>query len=158
MVWSARKVFEVNSFLNDLPFEDLSIMPKVPKAKRHRITTLKEKRAVVDRYVIFCTTAQPVDENAILLYDPDDELEDERSEKSIKMFLLTENKLWPPNEQLDMSNVFKWIKAYDRGEYFEWGSINDILTSRTVAQKRLSNISMGYSVPNIQLRRIGTDL
>jgi hypothetical protein len=123
-----RNVLEVKSFLNDLSFDNsifLSIMPKVPKAKRHRIT-LKEKRAVVDRYIIFCTTAQPVDENAIILYDPDDELEDERTEKSIKMFLLTENKLWPPNEKLDMSNVFKWIKAYDRGEYFEWGSINDI--------------------------------
>ncbi len=68
-------------------------MPKVPKAKRHRFT-LKEKRAVVDRFVIFCTTAQPVDENAILLYNPDDELEDERLKKLIKMFLLTENKLW----------------------------------------------------------------
>ncbi len=67
-----------------------------------------------------------MDENAVVLYDPDDELEDERSEKSIKMFLLTENKLWSQNDQLDMSNVFKWIKAYDRGEYMEWGNINDI--------------------------------
>jgi hypothetical protein len=106
-------------------------MPKIPKAKRHRIT-LKEKRAVVDRYIMFCTTTssaqqQSVNESANLLYDPDDELEDERSKKSIKMFLQnTENKLCPPNEQqLDMSNVFKWIKAYDRGEYFEWGIIND---------------------------------
>jgi hypothetical protein len=100
-------------------------MPKVPKAKRHRIT-LREKKEVVERYITFCTTAQPVDENAIVLFDPDDELEDERSEKSIKMFLLTENKLWSQNDQLDMSNVFKWIKAYDRGEYMEWGDINDV--------------------------------
>jgi hypothetical protein len=100
-------------------------MPKAPKTKRNRIS-LKEKRAVVDRYIIFCTTIQPVNENAILLFDPDDELEDERSEKSIRMFLLTENKLWFQNDQLDMSNVFKWIKAYDRGEYLEWGDINDI--------------------------------
>jgi hypothetical protein len=61
-----------------------------------------------------------------MLFDPDDELEDERSEKSIKMFLLTENKLWPQNDQLDMSNVFKWIKAFDRGEYLEWGDMNDL--------------------------------
>jgi hypothetical protein len=100
-------------------------MPKPPKTKRIRIT-LKEKRAVVHRYITFCASARPVDAKAIQLYDPDDELEDERSENSVKMFLLTENKLWLQNDQLDMSNVFKWIKAYERGEYLEWGDINDI--------------------------------
>jgi hypothetical protein len=125
MVFFSGNSLVFSSCLNDLNFVNISVMPKVPKAKRHRVT-LKEKRAVVERYITFCTTAQPLDENAVMLFDPDDELEDERSEKSIKMFLLTENKLWPQNDQLDMSNVFKWIKAFDRGEYLEWGDLNDL--------------------------------
>jgi hypothetical protein len=100
-------------------------MPKPPISRRLRVS-LVDKKAVVDRYILFCSTAHPVDENVALLIDPNDEMEDERTEKSIKLFLTYENKLWPPHEQLDLSNVFEWIKAYDRGEYLEWGGLNDI--------------------------------
>jgi hypothetical protein len=140
MVFSATS-FRFSSYFNDL-FCDTSVnMPKYPKAKRHRIT-LREKRKVVDRYITFCTTTQPVEENAIMLYDPDDDLEDERSEKSIKMFLLTENKLWAQDNQLDMSNVFKWIKASDRGEYMEWGGINDIDKPNCRSKEIIEHINM----------------
>jgi hypothetical protein len=67
-----------------------------------------------------------VDPNAPRHYNPYDGKEDERYEKSIKMFLKTENLCWAEGHKLDMSNVFKWVKAYNRGEYLEWDGRNDL--------------------------------
>jgi hypothetical protein len=48
-----------------------------------------------------------------------------RSETSIRAFLEEENLCWSPDEQLDMANVFKWIKAARRGDFLEWNGINE---------------------------------
>lgn len=105
----------------DLHFEES--MPKLAPIKRQRIT-LKYKKQVIDRYINFLGTVQEIDEDT--LYDPNDVVDD-RCEKSIRMFLKLQKKTMQPHEEeLEMSNIFKWVKAFERGEFQEWGGINDL--------------------------------
>ncbi len=102
-------------------------MPAPPVTKRNRLT-LRDRKAVVDRYLYFLTSPEFYVDPTVPrhYYDPYDGKENERYEKSIKMFLKIENLNWAEGHKLDMSNVFKWVKASDRGEYLEWGGRNDI--------------------------------
>jgi hypothetical protein len=100
-------------------------MPIAPVIKRHRLT-LRDKKAVIERYNYFLSTVVIDEDGPPLLFNPYDGMTEERYEKSIKMFLNIENKLWPDGYKLDMSNVFKWVKASQRGEYLEWGGFNDL--------------------------------
>jgi hypothetical protein len=82
----------------------------------------------------------PTNEKSVILFDPDDGLGNERVEKSVAKFLIEENKYWGANEQLHMNNVFKWVKAYDRGEYLEWDGLNNLNKLRCCSKKIIERI------------------
>jgi hypothetical protein len=94
------------------------------KSKRPS-TTLLTKLHVIHRYKRFLDFVAHKPSKHIGIFDYDDE--NIRSDKSVKQFLMEENKNhWPNNNQLSMANMFQWVRAYNRGEYFGWYGLNDL--------------------------------
>jgi hypothetical protein len=88
-------------------------------------TTLSTKLQVIHRYKRFLDFVAHKPSKHIGIFDYDDE--NIRSDKSVKQFLMEENKNhWPNNNQLSLANMFKWIRAYNRGEYFGWYGLNNL--------------------------------
>jgi hypothetical protein len=102
-------------------------MPKQPITKRQRFT-LRDKKNIIEKYIYFLQNIVVDLDDPELLWNPHDGMTEERHEKSITMFLRIENKSRPKGHELhiEMSNVFKWYKALQRGEFLEWGEINDL--------------------------------
>jgi hypothetical protein len=97
----------------------------IGRRKRKRpSTTLKQKLEVVLRYLEFAR--QKKEEHKYDRELADDYDNNLRCEKSINNFLDLENANWPADNQLGLANVFKWLKAYDRGDYYEWGGVNKL--------------------------------
>ena len=113
-------------------------MLKLAPVKRRRLI-LKEKKAVIDKYITFLGTIQDIDEDT--LYDPNDVAED-RCEKSIRMFIKCQNKkLTAEEESLEMSNIFKWVKAFERGEFQSWGGINDLTRPNSKSKQIIAHLN-----------------
>ncbi len=60
--------------------------------------------------------------------------------KTIKSFLLRHNSTRAPKDQLHHGCVFKWLKAYYRGEFEAWGGLNDLSKTNAKAQKIMDHI------------------
>ena len=70
----------------------------------------------------------------------DEEVKDSRQVKSIKSFLNKYNSERSEENQLHHGCVFKWLKAYYRGEFEEWGGLNDLSKANCKAQKIMEHI------------------
>jgi hypothetical protein len=110
-----------------------------PRKKKRVQTSLEDKSEVVDRYHFFVQTVLNNPKKELGIFDYDDACS--RSETSIRAFLEEENLCWSPDEQLDMANVFKWIKAARRGDFLEWNGINDFSKPNAKSQQILRNIN-----------------
>jgi hypothetical protein len=113
-------------------------MPAVQRKRKRNSTSLYTKLQVVNRYFQFVEQARhgPKPIRDFL----DDTEENIRKEKSIRAFLDEENKHKVLPEPLESANIFKWLKAYDRGDYFEWGTLNDLTKPNARCKEILQNI------------------
>jgi hypothetical protein len=66
--------------------------------------------------------------------------------RSIKSFLVDYNSARDPVYQLHHGCVFKWLKAYYRGEFEEWGGLNDLSKTNAKAQKIMEHIHQSLKV------------
>jgi hypothetical protein len=110
-----------------------------PRKKKRGQTSLEDKSEVVDRYQFFVQTVLNYPKKELGMFDYDDACS--RSETSIRAFLEEENLGWSPDKQLDMANVFKWIKAARRGDFLEWNGINDLSKPNAKSQQILRHIN-----------------
>jgi SET domain-containing protein len=60
--------------------------------------------------------------------------------RTIKAFLIDYNCVQVPGHQLHHGCLFKWLKAHKRGEFEEWGGLNDLSKSNAKAQKIMGHI------------------
>jgi hypothetical protein len=82
-------------------------------------------------------------------YDDQDSSDNDENEKdswkkqhvrTIKAFLIDYNCVQNPGHQLHHDCLFKWLKAYKRGEFEDWGGLNDLSKSNAKAQKIMCHI------------------
>lgn len=111
----------------------------VRKPKRYK-TTLQEKLFVVLRYIEFATARLNQPDKVLGLFEHPNKLL-KRSEKSIDSFLKVENCRWSVGNKLVLSNVFKWILAYKRGDLFGWNGINDLTKCNARSKQILNHIN-----------------
>jgi hypothetical protein len=123
--------------------KEVPIVRKVRKQKRQQ-SSLYEKLQVVLRYKEFLrqlSTKTKVSPDLLDILNDDDD-EDTRSERSIKSFLKIENQNYQwLDEPLQLANVFKWLRAYDRGDFHDWGGINNLNKPNAHSKKILHVIN-----------------
>jgi hypothetical protein len=117
---------------------------------RNREFTLSDKKQIIDQYFYFVenqqhqeqlrlatTTASQPQTNHKIYSDVTGELEEEtyfKQKTSVRAFVEFYNNTYNANESLTENKtvilvkfgVFRWLRAYLRGDYFDWGGVNDL--------------------------------
>jgi hypothetical protein len=135
---------------------------KCSSVDRNRVV-LSFKKYIIDLYFEFLNkpASSSLEDANIILQDlprnsdvtdrdcsSDDEnvKKDSKQVKSIKSFLVDYNSTQVPEDQLHHGCVFKWLKAYYRGEFEEWGGLNDLSKANAKAQKIMDHIYQSLQV------------
>jgi hypothetical protein len=125
-------------------------------------TVLSFKKAIINLYFEFLSepaSIVPKDANILLRDFPrnsdvtdsdssDDEnvKKDSKHVRTIKSFLVGYNSTQAPEDQVHCGCVFKLLKAYYRGEFEEWGGLNDLSKTNAKAQKIMEHICQSLQV------------
>jgi hypothetical protein len=126
------------------------------RADRNRVV-LDFKRVVIKEYFDFLNAPRaPIidkdnDQDLVLMVNQctdstdhdsseDEKVKDSRQVKSIKSFLNEYNRQRSQEHQLHHGCVFKWLKAYYRGELEAWGGLNDLSKANCKAQQIMEHI------------------
>jgi hypothetical protein len=138
--------------------ESLAYVRKSRKCSDDRRTrvVLSFKKAIINLYFKFLNepVSSDLEDVDTLLVCGDlprnsdgDSSDDENAKKdfknhvrTIKSFLVDYNSTQAPENQLHHGCVFKWLKAYYRGEYEAWGGLNDLSKTNAKAQKIMDYI------------------
>jgi hypothetical protein len=122
---------------------------------------LSFKKYIIDLYFEFLNKPASLEDANIIPQDlprnsdltdrdcsSDDEnvKKDSKQVRSIKSFLVDYNSTQDPVYQLHHGCVFKWLKAYYRGEFEEWGGLNDLSKANAKSQKIMEHIYQSLQV------------
>lgn len=122
-------------------------MKNSTRKRKRESTSLAAKLGVVQRYENFVLTMINKPEKTYDPYDYDDDKL--RSEKSVQSFIEIENRMYWENQPLEMANVFKWLKANERGDFKTWGKINDLTKPNARSKQILRHLNeeMDFKFP-----------